>query len=105
MSKGRKSIQTIKDPLLEPFFITKDDYCYTVKEMVTSNPDHFRATDKSKTYEKSLYFFPSLETALNRISDLKTECENYNSLQELINDYKIIKNEIKQYTDGVRSII
>ena len=34
MTKKRKSIQTITDPLLEPFFITKDEYSYAVKEMV-----------------------------------------------------------------------
>ncbi len=57
MSVKRKSIQTITDPLLEPYFITKDEYSYTVKEMVTSDASHFRSKGKSKTYEKSLYYY------------------------------------------------
>ena len=51
MVRKRKSIQTITDPILEPFFITKDEYSYTIKEKVTSNKDHFRSKGKSKTYE------------------------------------------------------
>ena len=50
----RKSIQTITDPILDPFFITKDEYSYTIKQNVTSDSSHFRSKGKSKTYEKSL---------------------------------------------------
>ena len=105
MSKGRKTIQTIQDPLLEPFFISKDDYCFTVKEMVTSNPDHFRSNNESKTYEKALYFFPTFEMALSKIAELKTEFKDYATLESYIEDYTLIKNQIKKYTDGVRSTI
>ena len=60
MTTKRKSIQTITDPLLEPFFITKDEYSYTVKQNVTSDASHFRAKGKAKTYEKSLYYYAKL---------------------------------------------
>ena len=50
--KKFKQVQTISDKSLEPFFITKDEYSYTVKEMVTSDANHFRSKGKSKTYEK-----------------------------------------------------
>lgn len=105
MSKGRKTIQTIQDPLLEPFFISKDDYCFTVKEMVISNPDHFRSTNESKTYEKALYFYPTFEAALSKIAELKTEFKDYSTLESYIEDYTVIKNQIKKYTDGIRSTI
>ena len=60
MTTKRKSIQTITDPLLEPFFITKDEYSYTVKQNVKSDASHFRAKGKAKTYEKSLYYYSDL---------------------------------------------
>ena len=105
MSVKRKSIQTITDPLLEPYFITKDEYSYTVKERVTSDASHFRSKGKSKTYEKSLYYYPEFEQAVNKIADLKTTKEDFDSLNEYLENYKLIKNQIKNYTDGIRSAI
>ena len=105
MTTKRKSIQTIKDPLLEPYFITKDEYSYTVKEMVESNADHFRSNGKSKTYEKSLYYYPKFDQAVNKIAELKTTKGDFNSLNEYIENYKLIENQIKNYTNGIRSTI
>jgi esterase/lipase len=104
-TKRRKSIQIITDPLLEPFFITKDEYSYTVKQNVTSDASHFRSKGNSKTYEKSLYYFSNFNQALNKIAELKNEGENYSSIQEYLKNYKQISNQIKQYTDDIRSTI
>ncbi len=103
--KRRKSIQIITDPLLEPFFITKDEYSYTVKQNVTSDVSHFRAKGKSKTYEKSLYYFANFDKALQKIANLKADLENFDSLEEYINNYIKISTNIKNYTDGIRSAI
>jgi len=103
--KQRKSIQTITDPSLEPFFITKDEYSFTVKQNVTSNASHFRSKGKAKTYEKSLYYYTNFEQALQKIAKLQSDMENYISLEEYINNYKSISNQIKNYTDGIRSAI
>ncbi len=54
MLRKRKTNQTLRDPKLEPFFITVDDYCFTIKERVTSDTDHFKSSGKAKVYEKSL---------------------------------------------------
>jgi|TARA_R110000803_G_scaffold36601_1_gene78631 hypothetical protein len=105
MTTKRKSIQTITDPLLEPYFITKDEYSYTVKQNVTSDASHFRSKGNAKTYEKSLYYFAKLEQALQKIANLQASTENYNSLEEYINDYTKISTNIKNYTDGIRSVI
>jgi hypothetical protein len=105
MTTKRKSIQTITDPLLEPYFITKDEYSYTVKQNVTSDASHFRSKGNVKTYEKSLYYFAKLEQALQKIANLQASTENYNSLEEYINDYIKISTNIKNYTDGIRSVI
>ena len=105
MTTKRKSIQTITDPLLEPFFITKDEYSYTVKQNVTSDASHFRAKGKAKTYEKSLYYFANMDQALQKIANLKSDIGNFDSLEEYINNYIKISTNIKNYTDGIRSII
>ena len=105
MTTKRKSIQTITDPLLEPFFITKDEYSYTVKQNVTSDATHFRAKGKAKTYEKSLYYFANMDQALQKIANLKSDIGNFDSLEEYINNYLKISTNIKNYTDGLRSTI
>ncbi len=105
MTTKRKSIQIITDPLLEPFFITKDEYSYTVKQNITSDSTHFRSKGNAKTYEKSLYYFTRFDQALNKISDLKSDMESFNSLEEYINNYTKISTNIKNYTDGIRSIV
>jgi hypothetical protein len=103
--KRRKSIQVITDPLLEPFFITKDEYSYTVKQNVTSDASHFRSKGDAKTYEKSLYYFTRFDQALNKIGELKADIGGYDSLEEYINNYIKISTNIKNYTDGIRSIV
>jgi len=105
MTTKRKSIQIITDPLLEPFFITKDEYSYTIKQKVTSDASHFRSKGNSKTYEKSLYYFSNFEQALRKIADLKSDIEDFNSLDEYIKNYIKISTNIKNYTDGIRSIV
>ena len=104
-TKRRKSIQTITDPLLEPFFITKDEYSYTVKQNVTSDATHFRSKGNAKTYEKSLYYFTHLGQALNKIASLQADLENVDSLKTYIENYTKISTNIKKYTDGIRSTI
>lgn len=104
-TKRRKSIQTITDPLLEPFFITKDEYSYTVKQNVTSDATHFRSKGNAKTYEKSLYYFANFDQALNKIAELQAGVDNYDSLKDFIENYTKISTNIKKYTDGIRSTI
>lgn len=105
MSRKRKSIQTITDPLLEPFFISKDEFCYTVKQSISSDVNHRRSNGEVKIYEKNLSYFADFGEALSQIAKLKSGSEDFNSLKEYINHYKIISNQIKNYTDGIRSIV
>ena len=105
MTTKRKSIQIITDPLLEPFFITKDEYSYTIKQKVTSDASHFRSKGNSKTYKKSLYYFSNFGQALRKIADLKSDIEDFNSLDKYIKNYIKISTNIKNYTDGIRSIV
>tara|TARA_Y100000114_G_scaffold32932_1_gene28313 strand:+ start:3602 stop:3919 length:318 start_codon:yes stop_codon:yes gene_type:complete len=105
MSVKRKSIQIITDPLIEPYFITKDEYSYTVKENIISDANHFRSSGKSKTYEKSLYYYPNFGQAISKIADLLSTKGNYDTIKEYLDNYESIKNKIKNYTDGIRSAI
>eukprot|EP01046_Picozoa_sp_COSAG06_P009267 COSAG06_NODE_481_length_15160_cov_3.931479_13_plen_107_part_00 len=105
MTTKRKSIQTITDPRLEPFFITKDEYSYTVKQNVKSDASHFRAKGKAKTYEKSLYYYSGLSQALLKISELQLNMGDSNNLEEHINNYDKITNNLKNYIDEKLSSI
>lgn len=105
MLRKRKTNQTLRDPKLEPFFITVDDYCFTIKERVTSDTDHFKSSGKIKVYEKSLFYVPNLGMALTRIAELKAGIGDFDSLDEYLKNYETITNEIKEYTHELRSII
>jgi hypothetical protein len=105
MLRKRKTNQTLRDPKLEPFFITVDDYCFTIKERVTSDTDHFKSSGKAKVYEKSLFYVPNLGMALTRIAELKAGIGDFSSLDEYLKNYETITNEIKEYTHELRSII
>ena len=105
MIRKRKTNQTLTDSKLEPFIITVDDYCFTVKEMVTPYSDHFKSSGKVKVYEKSLSYLPSLGAALTKIAELKAGIGDFNSMDEYLKNYETIKNEIKEYTHELRSII
>jgi len=105
MLRKRKTNQTLRDPKLEPFFITVDDYCFTIKERVTSDTDHFKSSGKAKVYEKSLFYVPNLGMALTRIAELRAGIGDFDSLDEYLKNYETITNEIKEYTHELRSII
>jgi hypothetical protein len=105
MIRKRKTLQTLKDSKLEPFFITVDDYCFTIKETVTPDTTHFKSNGGTKEYERSLFYYPSLDTALVKISELKAGMGDFNSMDEYLKNYETIKNEIKEYTHELRSII
>lgn len=98
--KKFKQIQTISDPLLEPYFLTKDEYGFTVKENVAPNSGHFRTQGKGKKYEKSLYYFPTFEACLERIAVLKlSRKEEYSLIKDYIEAYKEISEDLKEYVN------
>ena len=98
MARKPNSLTLIEDPSMEPFFITKDEHCYTVNKKVTSNADHFRSTGKSKTYTKALTFHADFGTALERITkeQLHTK-EHFKTLSDFLDYYTKIETNIKNY--------
>ena len=105
MARKAKSITTITDPILDPYFITKDDHCYTVNIKVESDKDHFRSKGKSKTYSKSISYHARFDQALRWISDEQLHIKKKLDLSEFLTQFKNIRNNIKEYTDGIRSTI
>ena len=105
MARKAKSITTITDPILDPYFITKDDHCYTVNVKVESDKDHFRSKGKSKTYSKSISYHARFDQALRWISDEQLYIKKKLDLNEFLTQFKNIRNNIKEYTDGIRSTI
>ena len=105
MARKAKSITTITDPILDPYFITKDDHCYTVNIKVESDKDHFRSKGKSKTYSKSISYHARFDQALRWVSDEQLHIRKKLDLNEFLTQFKNIRNNIKEYTDGIRSTV
>tara|TARA_R100000734_G_C3312070_1_gene103011 strand:- start:675 stop:995 length:321 start_codon:yes stop_codon:yes gene_type:complete len=106
MAKKKKLITTISDPLLEPYYIQKDEMCYTVVERITPDKDHFRSKGGGTEYAKPQGYYPNFDQALEKVSREKLHTKkDYNTLKEFLNEYKLIENKIKSYTDGIRSVI
>jgi hypothetical protein len=106
MARKAKSITTISDPSMEPYFITKDDVCYTVMERITPNADHFRSKGKGKEYTKPQGYYPEFKQALRKITQCKLHTRiDYDNLNEFLSEFKTIESNIKNYTDGLRSTI
>ena len=75
----------IKDPVLEPFHISKDQHCYTVVETVTPDSKNLEKGSKGKIYEKPLGHYGQFSQALKRIAVAKTDLkEEYTSIMDYI---------------------
>tara|TARA_R110000782_G_scaffold40390_4_gene93347 strand:- start:608 stop:928 length:321 start_codon:yes stop_codon:yes gene_type:complete len=101
---------TIKDPLLEPYYVGKDAHCYTVYESVA--PKKTRAGDvlkkgaKGVIYEKPQGHYSSFGGALQCIAKLKLNFKgkNYSSIREYVDEWKMLMVELKKlqnYPEGL----
>ncbi len=83
------SITIISDPLIEPFYISKDPYCYTLFESVNSS-------ESDKQYQKSVGHYIDFGSCLKVIAQLKAEKkESFSSIKEYINEWNKRKIEFK----------
>ena len=92
MDKKTKSdsITLITDPLIEPFYISKDQYCYTVLENITSS-------ESNNQYQKVLGRYSDLASCLKQIIQSKVDKKgDYLSIKSYINEWNETKNELKQ---------
>ena len=96
MPINKKEVQIIKDPVLEPYFISRDEYSFAVKEMVKTDLNHFKSNGTEKEYEKVHGFYASISNALEKIIQLKaSDAGDFDSLKEYINSLKTIQNEVR----------
>jgi hypothetical protein len=90
------SYTIIKDPVLEPFFLSKDQYCYTVYENVTPDPANLEKGSKGKDYQKALGYYTKLSHALNAIAKAKIDHKNeYDSIKSYIKEWEINKQAME----------
>lgn len=85
MAKGRtkKVYTSIKDELLNPYFIKVDDDNFTVVN--ETNEDN------------GLYFCTTLSSALNRIAKMKVNSKGeVKTIKEYINEYNEMLNQFKE---------
>ena len=85
--------KTITDPLLEPYYIAMDQYCFTVFETITPDPSF---TENGKNYFKSSGYYSNIGDALAAIAKRKVTSKSYNSIREFMDEYKQIINSLNQ---------
>jgi len=88
------SAKTITDPALEPYFISMDEYCYTVKQKVI--PTY---SDNKKEYVQDIGHYADLVGVIKKIIKLKTNSRSFSSLKEYLQEYKQIQESITKQFD------
>lgn len=89
MTIEKEYTRFIKDPAMEPYFISMDDHCMTVNLRVTSS-------ESNKEYIKPVGHFSNLGSALNSIAKDKTNSKSYDSIQAYVEEFQNISNLITE---------
>ena len=86
----------IKDPLMEPYYIQKDRYNYTIIERVTPTRGFAGKKAIGKELERPIAYLSSFKSALWRVSQLKFKSTKgeFNSIKEYINEWDNVKKGI-----------
>jgi hypothetical protein len=94
---------TIKDPLMEPFYIVKDSSNFTVMEMKIAEKGFRGAEASGKEREITLGYYTSFKNALNRIAKEKfyQNQNEYASIQEYINTWTAVKEGMESMLNKV----
>lgn len=85
--KDLKTTRYIKDPLLAPYYIQLDDYCFGVHKAIY-------AGDSGKERQQTLGFYKSLEGALTAIAKDEAMSKDYDTLKDFMVEYNAITNRI-----------
>jgi hypothetical protein len=89
----QSNLCTIKDPLIEPFYIIKDTSNFIVVEKSIAEKGFKGKPASGKEREKNVGYYSSFSNALNRIAKEKfyQNQVEYNSIQEYINTWDAVK--------------
>ncbi len=88
----------ITDPKMEPYYIGKDTYCYTVYEIVTPQEKYLEKGSEGKDYEKPVSHHSDFGSALNRVlkEKLNNEKGHYTSIKEYLERWDKLRIELKE---------
>jgi len=88
MAKPSKSnLRFIKDPVLEPYYIQLDDYCYIAQKSTYS--------EAGNEYQTTLGHYGTLSGCLEAIARDDAKSENYNSLRAFVERFETKVAELK----------
>ncbi len=93
----------IKDPLIEPYYISKDSSNFTVIEKSISTRGFAGKKATGKEVEKVVGYYSSFGNALYKISKLKfyDAKGEYNSIQEYMESWNKLKNGLKSLLNKI----
>jgi len=93
----------IKDPLMEPFHISKDATNFTVIEKSISTRGFAGRKATGKEVEKTVGYYSSFRNALNRIAKEKfyNNSGEYSSIQDYISSWEEVRNGLETLLNKV----
>ena len=93
----------IRDPLLEPYFIGKDAYCYTAYEVITPQKKYLEEGSLGKDYEKPIGHYGDFGNALEAIMKHQLNEKNgeYSSIQEYLDKWNKIKSNLNNIKEKI----
>tara|TARA_S200002703_G_scaffold33322_1_gene28852 strand:+ start:6629 stop:6919 length:291 start_codon:yes stop_codon:yes gene_type:complete len=87
----------IKDPILLPYHIQRDNHGFAVIETVTPQQKYLEKGSEGKDYEKALFYPSTLGGCLKKIAELKTNTEKeYQSIRQYLDEFNTIYNNIQK---------
>jgi hypothetical protein len=94
---------TIKDPLIEPYYIVKDSSNFTVIEKSISTRGFGGKSATGKEQEKIVGYYTSFSNALNRIAKEKfyQNQGEYSSIKEYIDTWNQVKNGMESMLKSI----
>lgn len=88
---------TIKDPVLEPYHIVRDNHGFSVVETVTPQAKYLEKGSEGKDYEKALFYPSTVGGCLKKIAELKLNSgKEYQSVKEYLDEFNLIYNQIQK---------
>mgnify|MGYP003636500832 FL=1 len=93
----------VRDPIMEPYFIQKDRYNFTVMERVTPTKGFAGAKAKNKELERTLGYYTTFRSALFRISKekFKTKSGDYDTVKDYINEWEQVRNGLDTLLNSI----
>tara|TARA_Y100000385_G_scaffold210807_1_gene218757 strand:- start:17 stop:313 length:297 start_codon:yes stop_codon:yes gene_type:complete len=92
---------TIKDPLLNPFYIGRDNYGYTVYEVIKPKENINGEKGKGIDYEKPISHHSNFGQALKRVmkAKLHVDGKSYSSIKGYLLEFEKQQELLKQLTN------